>query len=251
MKKGTIILLLILLLFLTSCSELITVLVRIININSNDTELRLHFDFRRMYCQEFSKVNRIEIYRNDTLICKLACKKEIGISEWDFPSIPNDFKIDTSIIGSNIPEILKTQNVRFVFAGGIKYPGYGSWNYQSKFSKSQYRWMFDENGTQNVIIDCYYEPWIGKDIIKIESTKDFQVIGSHFILKNAKGELIDFKIKYKGNPTNKIALVLNHSLKTGEILNLYFQVDSTRKYEEKIIVPDKAIIGIAGKYNDL
>jgi len=87
MKKRNIILLLILPLILTSCSELITVLARITNISLKETELRLHFDFRRMYTEELSKVERIEIFRNDSLICKLISKTGIGISEWDFPSI--------------------------------------------------------------------------------------------------------------------------------------------------------------------
>jgi hypothetical protein len=46
-------------------------------------------------------------------------------------------------------------------------------------------------------------------------------------------------------------LVLDQSVKTGEILYLKFRVDSTKVYNEMIIVPDKSIIGIAGKYRDL
>ena len=53
------------------------------------------------------------------------------------------------------------------------------------------------------------------------------------------------------NPAYIIALVLDQSVKTGEILYLKFRVDSTKVYNEMIIVPDKSIIGIAGKYRDL
>jgi hypothetical protein len=111
--------------------------------------------------------------------------------------------------------------------------------------------MFNEKGNQITIIDCYYEPWIGKDIIKIESTKNFQVIDSNFEVKNANGELVGFKVKYKRNPTDKVALVLDQSVKSGGILNLNFQIDSTKAYKETIIVPNKSTIGIAGKYRDL
>ena len=251
MKKRIIILLLILPLVLTSCSELITVLARINNIDSEETELKLHFDFRRMYKEELSKVNRIEIYRNDSLICNLYSKTAIGISEWDFPSIPNDFEIGQSISDSIIPMILKTQDIRFEFVGGVKFPGYGSWVYKSKYSKPEYRWLFDVSGNQKERIDCFYEPWVGKDIVKIESTEEFYVIDSLFKLQYQNGTQINFELKYKRNPTNKVALILENAIKTGEKIELDFKLDSIRNYKELIQVPDKSIVGVSGKYNDL
>lgn len=250
MKKRAIILLLILPLILTSCSELITILAKITNIDSDETELKLHFDFRRMYKDELSKVNRIEIYRNDSLICKLKSKTGVGISEWDFPTIPKDFEILQSITDNAIPIVSKNQDIRFDFAGGVKFPGYGSWKYKSKFSKPEYRWLFDRNGNQNERIDCFYEPWIGKDIIKIESTKEFLVVDSLFNLQNQNGTKINFTLKYKQNPTNKVALILDHSIKKGERIILDFKLDSTRIYNEIILVPDKSVVGVAGKFND-
>lgn len=251
MKKRNIILLLILPLILTSCSELITVLARITNIGSKATELRLHFDFRRMYTEELSKVERIEIFRNDSLICKLISKTGIGISEWDFPSISKDFEIEQSITDSIIPAISKNQDIRFEFAGGVKCPGYGSWEYKSKYSKPEYRWLFDNDGNQKERIDCFYEPWIGKDIVKIESTKEFYIIDSLFALNYQNGTPIKFKLKYKRNPTTKVALILDHAIKKGEKIILDFKLDSTRNYKEIILVPDKSYVGVAGKYNDL
>lgn len=251
MKKRAIILLLILPLILTSCSELITILARITNIDSDETELKLHFDFRRMYKDELSKVNRIEIYRNDSLICKLKSKNGVGISEWDFPTIPKDFEILQSITDNAIPIASKNQDIRFDFAGGVKFPGYGSWKYKSKFSKPEYRWLFDRNGNQNERIDCFYEPWIGKDIVKIESTKEFLVVDSLFNLQNQNGTKINFTLKYKQNPTNKVALILDHSIKKGERIILDFKLDSIRIYNEIILVPDRSVVGVAGKFNDL
>ncbi len=230
---------------------MITVYTRIVNIDSDDTILRLHFEFKKATNDSISFVDNIDILRNDTLICRLTCSTGKGISNWEFPSVPNDFQINSSINRDVIPEILKSQNVKFEFRSRAKLPGYGLWIYNPKYSESNYRWMFDEKGNQNIKIDSFYEPWIGRDIVKIESTKDFQVTDSDFELKNAKGELIDFKVKYKRNPTDKVALVLDQSVKTGEILYLKFQIDSIKVYKETIIVPDKSIIGIAGKYQDL
>jgi hypothetical protein len=204
-----------------------------------------------MYSEEISKVNRIEIYRNDSLICKLYSKTAIGISEWDFPSIPNDFEVGQSISDSTIPLILKTQDIRFEFVGGVKFPGYGSWVYKSKYSNPEYRWLFDKNGNQNERIDCFYEPWVGKDIVKIESTEEFYAIDSLFKLQYQNGTQIDFELKYKRNPTNKVALILDNAIRTGEKIELDFKLDSIRNYKELIQVPDKSIVGIAGKYNDL
>lgn len=250
-KKRIFLLILILPLLAFSCNELINVNTRIVNIDSDDTFLRLHFEFKRAKNDSISLVDRIDILRNDTLICRLISKTDKGISIWEFPSIPNDFHIDSSIRGNEFPEILKSQNIRFEFRSKEKYFGYGSWSYNSKYSESNHRWMFDEKGNQNIKINSYYESWIGSDIVKIESTKEFQVIDSNFEVKNVKGELLDFKAKYKKNPTDRVALVLDQSVKTGELLYLYFQIDSTKTYNETIIVPEKSTIGIAGKYRDL
>lgn len=201
--------------------------------------------------EEHSKVNRIEIYRNDSLICKLISKTGVSISEWDFPSIPKDFEIVQSITDNVIPIISKNKDIRFEFAGGVKLLGYGSWEYKTKFLKPEYRWLFDSNGNQKKRIDCFYEPWIGKDIVKIESTEEFFVIDSLFSLQYQNGTPIRFTLKYKQNPTNKVALILDNAIKTGEKIILDFKLDSTRKYIEIILVPDKSVVGIAGKFNDL
>jgi hypothetical protein len=250
-KIRVFLLILILPLLAFSCNEVITVYTRIVNIDSNDTILRLHFEFKRAKNDSISFVDRIDILRNDTLICRLVSRTGKGIPNWEFPSVPNDFQVDSSIKGNEIPEILNSQNIQFEFRSRAEQLGYGSWVYNSKYSESNHRWMFDEKGNQNIKIDSHYEPWIGRDFVKIESTKDFQATDSDFELKNAKGELVDFKVKYKRNPTDKVALVLDQSVKTGEILYLKFRIDSTKTYNETIIVPDKSIIGIAGKYRDL
>ena len=235
----------------TSCSEHIAVIARILNIDSTDSKLELHFEFKRMSRNEFSDVNKISIYRGDSLMCILSSQISNGISEWTFPSIPDNFKIDYPENVNKIPTTLKDQNIKFKFDNESKYPGFGYWIYKTLYTDKKYRWLFDKTGNQRTSIDCFYEPWLGKDIVKIELSENIRVIDSTFNLTHITGEPIDFKIKYKRNPTDEIALILNKSIKTDNKILLRFKIDSVRGYEEIITVPDKSIIGIAGKYSDL
>src|SRR5687767_8937850 len=120
LKKGTLILVSILPLLAFSCSKVITVYTRIVSIDSAETKLKLHFEFKEIENGAFSSVDRIDIFRTDTLICRMTSKTGIGISAWDFPSIPNDFQVDSSIKENEIPEVLKSQNLRFAFKSGGK-----------------------------------------------------------------------------------------------------------------------------------
>jgi hypothetical protein len=85
LKKIMFLFVLILPLLAFSCGELITVYSRIVNIDSDEANLKLHFEFKRMKNDEISLVDGIDIFRNDTLICRLTSKTGKGISEWDFP----------------------------------------------------------------------------------------------------------------------------------------------------------------------
>jgi hypothetical protein len=100
-------------------------------------------------------------------------------------------------------------------------------------------------------IGCHYERWLGKDIISIESTEDFVINDSTFYVSSTDNQSIDFEIKYKRNPTKKVALVLDKKYKKGTLLNVTFQANDGKIYKETIKVPDKSDIGIAGKYGDL
>jgi hypothetical protein len=74
---------------------------------------------------------------------------------------------------------------------------------------------------------------------------------STFYVSSTDNQSIDFEIKYKRNPTKKVALVLDKKYKKGTLLNVTFQANDGKIYKETIKVPDKSDIGIAGKYGDL
>jgi hypothetical protein len=251
MRKLKLLLIFSFLFFLTSCSELIITITRIVNIDSNEPNLELHFDFRRTSDQKISRVNRIQIIRNDSLICQLTANTGYGISEWDFPSIPEGFVISYPDTNKILPKLLKSQGVLFKFGGGIKFPGHGSWYYKPRYTEKEYRWQFDEHGNQKIIIQCLYEPWVGKDIISVRSTEEFTVSDSTFVLNQVNGEPIEFELKYKRNPTKNIALVLEKKFKKGTRLNINFQAHEGNFYNQLIYVPDRSTIGLSGKFNDL
>jgi len=251
LKKPLVILLIIAPIFLLSCSEYIAVEAKFSNIDSAESDLQMHFDFIYPYSSGPSNVNRIEIYRNDSLICLLENEAPGGIAEWDFPSIPIGFAIKESIVENAIPIILKNQDISFEFSGGIKYPGFGHWQYQSKFMAETCRWLFDKHGNQNEKIAILYEPWIGRDIIKVETSRLIDVNENMFSIKYLSGKTIDFTLKYKQDPSNKFVLILDKRLSKKEEIIIEFQIDPIKYYSDTIVVPDRSNIGLVGKFNDL
>jgi hypothetical protein len=227
-----------------------SVLVTFKNIDSSETNLQLHFEFASMISDEKKSLDRIWIYRNDSLVLQLENQGYLNDSlcTWDFPSIPDGFKIAFPDSTTNIPSFSKNDNLRFEFlANGA----YGSWLYKPNYSLQEYRWLFDHEGNQKTNIGCHYEHWLGKDIITIESTEEFVINDSTFLVSDIDNQSIEFEIKYKKNPTKKVALALNKKYKKGTLLKVMFQANDGKKYSETIKVPDKSIIGIAGKYGDL
>lgn len=245
MKQTSII---ILLLFLfTSCSEVISVFVSLVNIDSNESELKINFKFKDFYRGTDSRVQNIYIYSEDSLICQLTAPRENGISEWNFPSIPEGFKVIRSDSMKNIPKITRDKNISFRFQGGVKFHGYGSWNYKSLYSKRSYRWLFNNEGKPKVTINCFYQKWIGKDVIKIETSEKFLIVDSTFILKKTCGKRLDYKVHYKQNPYNRIALVLEEPIKNGEKVIIRFKIPPDKLYKEEIIINEHSSVFIAGK----
>jgi hypothetical protein len=250
MKKRTYILLFCVVFLITGCSQIMFVLVRFKNIDSSETKLQLHFEFVRMINDEKKSLDRIWIYRNDSLVLQLENQDYLNDSlyTWEFPSIPDGFKIAFPDSTMTFPSFSKKDNLRFEFlADGA----YGSWLYKPNYSIQEFRWLFDHEGKQKINIGCHYERWLGKDIISIESTEDFVINDSTFYVSSTDNQSIDFEIKYKRNPTKKVALVLDKKYKKGTLLNVTFQANDGKIYKETIKVPDKSDIGIAGKYGDL
>jgi hypothetical protein len=226
------------------------VLVKILGLKSDTKKLEISFDFRRFAGVQDVAVRNIKVYKNDSLLYQLESESQT-ITNWKFPQIPDGFKIKYPENTDSLGEFQKSDNLRFEFQGIGKYAAYGSWSYQPKFATPKYRWLFDEDGNKKVNIDCYYEPWVGKDIIKIISTNEFQVNNESFQLHDKSGEPIEFEIKSKKELTNRVALILKRDLEKGEVLLLSFKVQDDKIYEQEIIVPDKSTIGLAGKFNDL
>ncbi|MDF1694776.1 MAG: hypothetical protein P1U56_03055 [Saprospiraceae bacterium] len=237
----------------SGCSQVFSVLTRFVNIDSIKNELELEFDFKNGYKDEPIYVREIEIVRNDSLLCRLNNMVDTAITSWKFPSVPSGFKMDSSIAGNAIPILAKKDYVTFYFRGEGENgcASYGEWKYNPNYSTEEGRWMFDETGNQRIRLDCYYERWVGKDIIKIETLDDFLVDESSFSLTKQDGEIVEFKLKYKRNPTNILALVLEKGQDKGDLLSIQFALDSLRVFSDQVVVPGKSQIGLLGKYNDL
>ncbi len=250
MKKNNYILLLLIVTLCTSCSEGISILVKIIGLDSNTEKLELEFDYNRFAKNEKISVRNIKIYLNDTLNYELE-SETVSISKWKFPELPNGFIIKYPEGHDSIKTFSKTDHIRFEFKGNGKYSAYGSWEYKPKYSTKEFRWLFDSEGNKKISIDCAYEPWIGKDIIKIISYGEIEIDSKSFQLFDDENKGLEFTLKSKKDVTNRYALTLERDLKKGDIIHLFFKINSGEIYKEKITVPGKSIIGIIGKYNDL
>lgn len=250
MKKNKYIFLLLFTLSLTSCSEYISVFVKIFGLDNNSEKLEIEFDFNRFVENEKVAVRSIKIYRNDSLNYELESESE-AISDWRFPELPNGFKIKYPIDANAIEPFSKNDKIRFEFKGNGKYAAYGSWKYEPKYSTKKYRWLFDKEGNQKVNIDCSYEPWIGKDLIKVVSNESFKLDINSFQLLDIENKAIEYELKSKKELPNRVALALKKNFKKGKILYLSFKGNNGEKYETQIIVPKKSSLGLAGKYSDL
>ena len=226
-----------------------TVLVKIFDLDSNTQKLEIGFDFKRFDGLQDVAVRNIKVFKNDSLLYELESDSQF-VTNWNFPQIPGGFKIKYPENTDSIGEFKKSDNLRFEFQAKGQIPAYGSWSYIPKYTTAKFRWMFDEEGNKKVNIDCYYEPWLGKDIIKIFSSDDFPVNIASFQLYDKSGKPIEFEIKTKNEHTNRVALVLKRDFKKGEIIFLSFKVQDDI-YDHEIIVPDKSTIGFLVKYIDL
>lgn len=226
--------------------------VRFENIDTKSDSLKLEFKIN--YPKSKKKINpsnRIDIYKNDSLLLRLVVDSDkIPINLWDFPSIPNGYKIDYPKSTENMPYFSKKDNLKFVFSVGNFY--YGSWEYKAFYSNESSRWLFDKSGNQLVKIRATYEPWMfGKDLIKIETNKHFDTEKLSIQILNSENKEKEFEIKNKKNPTNIFALKLSKKEKKDNMLKIIIQFDTDKYYEDYLFVPERSIIGIAGKYSDL
>ncbi len=235
---------------LTSCSESISIFVKIFGLDDASEKLEIAFDFNRFAKEERASVEYIKIYQNDSLIYRLGSASK-AITTWKFPEVPKGFKIDYPVGANAIRTFSKMDKLRFEFAGYGKYPAYGAWEYQPKYATQAYRWLFDEDGNKKINIDCYYESWIGRDILKVEANNNIEIDPKSFQIYDSEKKVLEFELKSKKNLKQRFALALKQGCKKDEVLILTFKSTKGEQYEEQIIVPDKSNIGIAGKYSDL
>ena len=232
---------------------IVDVKVRFENIDdADDKTLKLCFEIKdNRKTGKIISPGVINIRRNDSIVMTMINDSNVYIDHWKFPSIPNGFKVTYPQNTEKLPIFYKTDNLDFSFETYTQKGIFsGIWTYKSQFSLEIHRWMFDDVGNQVAIISCRYEPWIGKDIISIESNQVFHVSDSSFLLSHVDEKPLEFTIRYKRNPTDRVILTLNKKEKKDTRLIIRFNVDD-KKYYDEILVPSRDIIGIMGKYGGL
>jgi len=236
-----------------SVSKRINVAVRLNTSEYSDT---LKLEFNMTYPQNKNRSiygGTIEIFRNDSLYLRLALDSlKPVISSWHFPSLPNGYKIVYPEHTDSIPYFSKIGKLKFLFRSHSYVNYFGVWEYNPFYSDEKAKWLFDEFGNHKIEIKSEYEPWlIGKDIIKIKMDENFSIENSKLQLFDDNNNAIGFEIKYKKNPTNVVALKLKNKAKKGQKIRLSIDFGDERYYEDEVIVPNRSIVGIVGKYNDL
>jgi|GEM_PF-693333 len=230
----------------------IDIAVRFVNIDEHSDSLKLEFKTTYPKSKTPAEGNiYIEVFKNDTLYMRFitdSIKYVIGF--WTFPSIPNEFKIVYPEFTDVIPPFKKTDKLEFIFYSSHTYSG--KWEYKPFYSNEKARWLFDEFGNQKTVISGEYEPWLfGKDIITVKMNENFSIENAKFQLFDDENNPLKFELKYKKNPTNIVALRLDKKEKKGRKLRMSLNFGEKKYYEEEITVPDRSIVGIAGKYNSL
>jgi len=230
------------------------VIVQFENIDeADDKNLKLRFEIKdnRRKSGQIISPGGVTIRRNDSIVMTMRNDSNVYIDHWKFPSVPNGFTVTYPTNSDKLPIFYKTDNLDFSFETYTPKGRFsGRWTYKSNFSYEKHRWMFDDAGNQIYIISCRYEPWIGKDVVGISSNQLFHVCDSSFILSYIDDKPLDFTIRYKRNPTDRIVLTLNKKEKKGTKLIVRFKVDDNEYFDE-ILVPGRDIIGISGKYGGL
>ena len=230
----------------------IDIAVRFINIDEYSDSLKL--EFKTTYPETKRSTlagGYIEIFKNDTLYMRFVIDSVKYVFDfWTFPSIPNGYRIVYPEFTDTILPFKKTDKLDFIFYSSHTY--LGEWEYKPFYSNEKARWLFEEFGNQKTIISGGYEPWLfGKDIITVKMNENFSIENAKFQLFDDENNPLEFELKYKKNPTTIIALRLNKKEKKGRKLIMSLNFGEERYYEEEITVPDRSIVGIAGKYNSL
>lgn len=226
--------------------------VRFVNIDEYCDSLKLEFKITYPENKRMTPTGGyVEIFKNDTLYMRFVTDSAKYIVDfWTFPSIPNGYRIVYPEFTDTMLPFKKSDKLEFTFHS--LHSHIGKWKYKPFYSDEKARWLFDEFGNQKTIINGEYEPWIfGKDIIIVKTNENLIVDDTEFQLFDNENNPLEFKLKYKKNPTDIIALRLHTKEKKGQKLRLSLNLGEKKYYEEEISVPDRSTVGIAGKYNSL
>jgi hypothetical protein len=226
--------------------------VRFVNIDEYCDSLKLEFKTTYPENKRMTPTGGyIEIFKNDTLYMRLVTDSAKYIVDfWTFPSIPNGYRIVYPEFTDTMLLLKKTDKLEFTFYSSHSHMG--KWEYKPFYSNEKARRLFDELGNQKTVISVEYEPWLfGKDIITVKINENFPIENAKFQLFDDENNPLEFELKYKKNPTNIVALRLSKEEKKGRKLRISLNFGEERYYEEEVPVPDRSIVGIAGKYNSL
>lgn len=238
MKRKILILPIVIAFLLAGCSQIMSVIVQFVNIDSEEKSLQLHFEFLSTYNNEKKSLDCIEIFRNDSLIVRLENQNyEIdNIYSWDFPSIPQGFKITYPDSLNSLPLFNKNNRLRFEFlADGA----YDTWIYKPEYAEEYSRFLFDKNGNQIVSTEIYYEPRIGKDLIIVKLNQEYQIKNEKIKLQTINGSNVNYTLKTFKNPTDKFALIIESKTKSKDTLLFELNLGVKKIINEKLIIPNK------------
>ena len=211
---------------------------KVTSMKFEENNLNIHFNFYNK--RDFNnpiEIETISIYRNDSLILQMSGKENL-IKQWDFPSIPQGFQIDSSIIKNKIPNIQKNEEIYFQFSNT------GYWLYNPIYFKNS--WMLDSLGAPFPNVGYGYDNWVGKDVIYIYTNKDFKIIDSLFCIETINNIPIKYELKYKKNPTNCVIILVDYKPSKNEKIILKAKLDSKMIINDTLILNSKEI-GILGK----
>ena len=240
------IILLLLASLLISCTRQIEVLARIVDLDRPNAPLRIHFSFNQIPDNLQALVHRVKIYRQDTLAYELQTTGKMH-SSWTFPDLEGHWKVTLPFGGDTLPTFSKEESLRFEFQGIARFAIYGSWQYLPAYTKPEHRWLFDSVGNQQILARCTYEPWIGKDVVRIMGNTDLSILPNSIQLQEKSGLVVPMEVQKVDKPFAHYILLIKENYPQDTELTLRFQTGLDRQYQQMIRVPDRSTMGLLGK----
>ncbi|MEO1714902.1 MAG: hypothetical protein AAFU60_16345 [Bacteroidota bacterium] len=232
--------------FLISCTRQIEIQARIVDLDRPSAPLRIHFSFNQIPDNLQALVNRVKIYREDTLAYELQITGKMR-SSWTFPDLGEHWEVALPFDVDTLPTFSKEEALRFEFQGRARFAIYGSWQYLPEYNKPEHRWLFDSLGNQKIQARCTYEPWIGKDVVRIMGNADLSILPNSIQLQQKSGLVVPVEVKKLEQPIAHYILLLKENYPRDTELTLRFQTGLDQQYQQTIRVPDRSTMGLLGK----